>query len=885
MFLRWVRWALVLLLPCQAAATSLFDATPSRLPKSAKPLAYTVRIAPDWGALAQAAGARAVDFEGRVEIAVEVLQPTDTLTLHANALQFRTVTINGQSARADLNPERQTATISGGSQLAPGRHVLEISYAGKINAEPNGFYYLVYETGEGPRRMLSTQLQPSYARSMFPCWDEPIFKATFDLSIVTPTDLRAVSNMPVVSEVALASERKVTTFATTPVMSSYLVVLAAGELETLRRSIEGVDVGVIAPRGRAAEGAYALDEVVARVLPYYNEYFGVRYPLPKLDHIAIPGAIERFEAMENWGGITYVDYRLLLRSDQASVAAREAIFTMIAHETAHQWFGNYVTMAWWDDIWLNEGFASWMERKVAEHFQPSWNVWVQADVSKERAMQSDAMRTSHPLQQPIADESEAESAFDEITYHKGEAFVRMLEGYLGEEVFRDGLRLYMRRHAFGSATTADLWHALSSASGQRIDEIAAGFVHQPGVPLIRVAAACEGNTTVITLTQERYAVRPRETAPPIWQVPVRLGRPGQNEPARAVLVGGQPERVQLEGCGRPVKANFGNTGYYRVAYERESFDLLRAAYPQLAVADRANLLADAWAMVAAGRAEPKLYLQLATALGREDDVIIWQSVADTLLQIDRLLRGAASREAFRRAAHDIFRPLARRLGWQAQQDEPAEHRRLRALAITTLGCLGERSIVEEARRRFRSLHAAAGQPDHELVAALSRVVGCTADRAHFAALLRAAKRPPAGQDPASFVNALSAVARPEFAPELIGFALEEGQLSRTQIGEFVTALARNTENPALVWRLVLERRRELFAKGTATDRLTLLPQVARLSADPDVAAALMMTDEAQASRGARYEAEKAAEHIAHAVELRPRLVAGISAWLRESGPR
>ena len=444
--------------------------------------------------------------------------------------------------------------------------------------------------------MLSSQLEPADARRIFPSWDEPSFKASFALDVTVPEKLRAVSNMPVASEQVLGNEEKRVTFQPTPRMSSYLFVLAVGDLERVSETVDGTDVGVVAVQGKAANGRYALDSA-AELLRYYNEYFGVRYPLPKLDLIAVPGGFGG--AMENWGGITFFESRLLFDPQKNSADSRRGIFSIIAHEMAHQWFGDLVTTAWWDNIWLNEGFASWMQAKAAEQLHPEWRTWLNSVGAKQAAMAEDARRTSHPIQHQIANETEANAAFDTITYNKGQAFIRMLESYLGDDTFRAGIRAYMKQRAFSNATTADLWNALAEASGKPVAALAGAYTEQPGVPLVVAESACADGRQRITLRQDRFAIHDPDPKPLHWQVPVGFGSLRGGERDELVLLDGTAE-ITAGPCGAPVKLNLGDVGYYRVQYDAGMLAALAASIADMPLADRVNLLADSWATVEAG---------------------------------------------------------------------------------------------------------------------------------------------------------------------------------------------------------------------------------------------------------------------------------------------
>ena len=443
----------------------IFEDTPGKLPKNVVPTDYSIRIVPNIDKFA---------FTGAETVKVKVRSSVHQLVLNALELEIVDASLDGKAlpkSTIKIDKEKELLTLALPSELPPGDHTLALSFSGKINQQGQGLFYVRYqEQGSGVQKiMLGTQFEATDARRFFPCWDEPAFRARFQLTAVVPENWLAVSNMPIASEKKIAGGKEVR-FAATPPMSSYLNVFVAGELDLIESRIGPTQIRVIVTKGKAELGRYAL-EVTAQILQYYNEYFGVPYPLPKLDQIALPGGFGG--AMENWGGITYFESALLFDPKNSSAETKQNIYEVLAHEMAHQWFGDLVTMAWWDNLWLNEGFASWMGTKCTAHFNPQWEVWLRRNlprdptrrvgITKEQAMEGDARSTTHPIQQPIATEAEANSAFDDITYKKGQSFLRMLESFLGDDVFRDGIRRYIAAHQYSNSTTADLWNALSEA--------------------------------------------------------------------------------------------------------------------------------------------------------------------------------------------------------------------------------------------------------------------------------------------------------------------------------------------------------------------------------------------------------------------------------------
>ncbi len=491
-----------------------FKDTPGKLPKDVVPTDYSVRIVPDIDKLT---------FAGTETVKLNVRRRVRQLVLNALELKIEAASIDGKELPGSViktDAKNELLTLALPSGLATGEHTLTLRFTGKINEQGQGLFYMRYqEQGTGARKiMLGSQFEATDARRFFPCWDEPVFRARFQLTAVVPENWLAVSNMPVESEKKIAGGKEVR-FAATPPMSSYLNVFVAGELDFIESRSGPTQLRVIATKGKAEMGRYAL-EATAQILQYYNDYFGVAYPLPKLDQIALPGGFGG--AMENWGGITYYESKLLFDPKSSSAETKQDIYEVLAHEMAHQWFGDLVTMAWWDNLWLNEGFASWMGSKCTAHFNPQWEVWLRREsprdpsrrvgIAKEAAMEGDARSTTHPIQQPVATEAEANSAFDDITYKKGQSFLRMLESFLGEDVFRQGIRRYMAAHMYSNTTTADLWNALSEASGKPVGEIAAGWTEQPGFPVVKVKREQGGNVslspgTVYRQFHERSAAR------------------------------------------------------------------------------------------------------------------------------------------------------------------------------------------------------------------------------------------------------------------------------------------------------------------------------------------------------------------------------------------
>jgi aminopeptidase N len=575
--------------------------------------------------------------------------------------------------------------------------------------------------------MLVTQFEVADARRMFPGWDEPAFKATFRLGVTLPKDYVPVGNMPVVSTTPAGANAKRVVFAATPRMSTYLLALVAGDMSALHGTGGGTPINAYAPTGEQVNGAYAL-HAATEILPFYNEYFGVPYPLPKLDLVAIPGNYEA-GAMENWGDITFIDNALLFDAKTSGPRTRETIYLDVAHEMAHQWSGDLVTMGWWDNIWLNEGFATWMETKAADHFNPTWQIWPRAHADRELAMAVDALPTTHPIQQTIADVSAANAAFDLISYQKGEQVIRMVEDWLGPDVFRDGMRVYMKAHAYGNTTSADLWAALSQVSHKDVAPVATSFTEQPGIPLVSVARSCTGGATNLTLSQSRFTIHDPDPKPLTWRIPVTVG--GPSVVTQTVLLTNAPITLHFAGCGVALKANLGEAGYYRAHYDDASLSALKGAFPTLSATDRVNLLGDQFALFEAGTSPLAGYLDIAATLsdGKDQSVAVWQDTIAHLQRLDVLMRGSPSRAAFRAFARSLLAPQFTRLGWEPRAGESFLDTLLRPTLIAALGRFDDPAVVMEAQRRFSGYLKDASSLPASLLDPVMLLVGMHADDA------------------------------------------------------------------------------------------------------------------------------------------------------------
>ena len=870
-------WLACLCGAAQAEAAYSFDATPGRLPKTVIPHSYAIELTPD---------AKALTVSGTEVIDIEVREPTARLVLNAVNMTLSEAILDDKTrSEISLDAASETATLTLREPLTAGPHRLRIVFAGKINAFGRGLYYADYPTAQGSKRMISSHLEPADARRIFPCWDEPAFKATFTLTATVPSNFLAVGNMPVAREEAISASQKRVSFAPTPKMSSYLFVFTAGELEWITENAGGVTVGVVTTQGKSEQGRFALDNAV-KLLGFYNDYFGTAYPLPKLDLIAVPGGFGG--AMENWGGITFFESRLLFDPTTSADSTRRGIFSVLAHEMAHQWFGDLVTMGWWDNLWLNEGFASWMQEKAAEHFYPQWKSWLNGYGQKQYAMSLDARRTSHPIQQKVDDESEALTAFDGITYNKGQAFIRMLENYLGENAFREGLRRYMAAHPYGNATTADLWQALGDATGKPVASIAASFTEQDGVPLVIADTHCAGKKQRLGLSQERFSIVPPRTAsaatgetglpPRSWQLPVRLGVVGGRD-AETVLLKGADE-IAAGRCGEPIKVNLGDIGYYRVEYGPNERAALVKSLDMMAAEDRVDFLADSWALVEAGRTDVSSYLALIGKIAPNDQRAVWDQVIGVLAHLNRLARDRSERPDLQAFARGSLRPVFDRLGWDGASAPDDEAAPLRDKLIRALGDFGDDDIIAEAKRRFDRFR----QDPNSLPAALRdpvmHVAGISADKPTYEALLALARKATATNERLRYYFALASARDPVLARETLGLTLKD-ELPSTIISGIISTVASAGEQPELAWDFVQKHYDALSAKLGPSFRDSFIQNLMTNFNDGAHIAELLQFAPAQATSGGKVMTARAVETIAIAADLKTRALPAVEAWIKQ----
>jgi len=776
------------------------------LPGTLVPSRYELSLIPN---------AEALTFKGVVQITGDAPTAGRQMVLNAKGLTFDEVRLDGRLGGAvTLDDKLGRAALAFPSQFAAGRHTLSISYHGPITKGTIGFFAMDYDTPSGKRRTLATNFEPADARSLLPCWDEPALKARFTISVAVPVEQVAVSNMPVEAITPMEGGLQRVRFAETPRMSTYLLFLGIGDFERIHRQVDDVDVGLVFKRGDAAKAEYALEEAVA-LLHYYNGYFGVHFPLPKLDLIAAPGEITG-GSMENWGAIFFSQDHVLFDPGASTERERQLVFLVVSHEMSHQWFGDLVTMAWWDNLWLNEGFARWMQTHAADTLHPEWHTGLQAARIFEYGKRADAQVSTHPVLQPVVSAEQAGQAFDSITYDKGAAVITMLEAFVGATDFRDGVRAYMRKHAFGNTVDSDLWREIQAVADKPVLNIEHDFTRQAGVPLVRIESAGSKSRLVAS----RFAEDPdslKGAAKTRWRLPLAIEEPGK-EPTTIILT-----RTAIV-PGRAALVNAGGTGYARVAYPSVVAAALADRTAKLRPIDQITLMNDAWALGQSGYASARNLMTFISKLPADTDPVVWDRAVRLLVTVDRAYGEAAGRPAFRKEALRLLEPVARAIGTVPQAGESPNAESLRSTMWSAQVRFGDAEALSRARRIFASRQGSIADQR----AALD-IVGLAADRVTFDALLARAKAVQDPQEKMRILRAMALATDPSLSARMVDIAL--GPDAPAGSGVELLAIA-GQENPDSVWRALAPHLANGPLPIDQLERWNLVPGIAAGSADP-----------------------------------------------------
>jgi aminopeptidase N/puromycin-sensitive aminopeptidase len=775
-----------------AATLLLFAASAlvaQRLPTNVRPAHYALHLTPDLDK---------ATFSGEETIDITLAQAADSITLNAAEIQFQSVTANTgkreMKADVSLDEGKQQATFTFPGTLPAGPVKLKIAYTGILNDKLRGFYL---SKAEGHRYAV-TQFESTDARRAFPSFDEPAFKATFDVTIVAPKEDTVISNTNVISDTAgpVLGEHTVR-FARTPKMSTYLMAFLIGDFKCIEGSSDGVPIRACATPERVQYAHFALTSA-EYILHYYDTYFGIKYPMPKLDMIGIPD----FEAgaMENFGAITYRESAMLVDEKNAPMSAQAEVASVVAHEMAHQWFGDMVTMKWWNNIWLNEGFATWMSNKPLEAWKPEWHIDEQVATDMNGAMNLDAQKVTRTIRAEANTPDEINEMFDGITYEKGASILHMVENYLGEETFRQGVHNYLQAHMYGNATAEDFWDAQTANSHKPVDKIMESFITEPGVPLLSFGKVANGEVEV---TQSRFFLNPKtapeNTGDQVWTVPVCFKTEGAQRDCELLSA----KQGMLKVPQAPLfYADGGAAGYYRSAYTPPDYEALLSRVSTLTAPERVNVVGDELALMSAGKSKAGDFLSLAGSLKNDDSAAVTQNVIRGIQTLwVRVAASDAERKELSAWVVSTYSPRLSSLGEPQESDTP-ERQQLRAELFGVVGGIGQDpKVIAESKQLAQAYLTDPAKVNATLASAAMEVAATNGDAALFDQLQKTAET---SKEPGIATGALYDLARfkdPELTRRALAYAASGKVRNQDSIRLFAIALqSPNTQGTA--WKYI-----------------------------------------------------------------------------------
>ncbi|MGI9052725.1 MAG: M1 family metallopeptidase, partial [Ilumatobacteraceae bacterium] len=764
---------------------------PYRLPRAAIPSRYDVELAPDLAA---------ATFAGRVQIALDVTEPVAQLVLNAIELDIAEVRVDASDVPWSLEEDTERLMIRPAGGLEPGAVDVVITFAGRLNDKLRGFYRSTFTDDDGIEHVIATtQMESTDCRRAFPCWDEPDFKAVFGITLVVDADLLAVSNGPEIERAERPGGKAAIRFADTMVMSTYLVAFVVGPLVVTEPvDVDGIPLRIVHVPGKEHLTGAGLD-IGAFSLRWFQEYYGIPYPGDKVDLLALPDFAAG--AMENLGCITFRENLLLIDPDRATMAEQQAIADVVAHELAHMWFGDLVTMAWWNGIWLNEAFATFMELAACDAYRPDWGRWTLFGLERSVAFETDSLASTRPVEYEVRSPKDCEGMFDVLTYQKGGALLRMLEQYLGAERFRKGVTHYLRTNAYTNTETNDLWDAIEETTGDPVRRMMDSWIWQPGYPL--VSASLDGGDLV--LRQQRFAfdaaTLEHDAAPTTWLIPVQLRAAGGGS---TVLLDGVEARVPLADPIAAVVVNAGGHGFYRVSYSPELRSRIAGeVLGSLDTLERYNLVDDAWNEVVAGRLPAADFLTIVEGFAGEGELAVWQAIVVGLRGLGRVLDDG-DLPALQARVRALLAPVVAKLGEPSSDDDDLRGK-LRGLLTATLAILGaDEATRSRAAELYRQHEADPGSVDPELVAASTAIVAATGDDAVFEEMVAGYRHGATPQDQLRHLYSLAEFDSEDLVLRACEFAW--GGEVKTQNAPFLLRQCiANRRHGAAAWQFIRQR--------------------------------------------------------------------------------
>ncbi|XP_029649744.1 puromycin-sensitive aminopeptidase [Octopus sinensis] len=747
------------------------------LPSTVIPVNYALLFKPDL---------ETFKFTGSGDIDVQIKEPVESFKLNAAELTVSKASFKYEGGEpVDLKisfvKENENVIFSSSSTFKAGFGVLHIEFAGELNDRMRGFYHSQYTVSSGKVVHLAvTQFESTDARRAFPCWDEPSFKATFDITLVFPNHLTGLSNMPVTEEKTHSTDPKlkVMKFERSPKMSTYLLAFIIGEFDYLEgRDSDNVLVRVYTPLEKRDQGQFALD-VTVKTLPFYKSYFNIAYPLPKIDLIAIPDFLSG--AMENWGLVTYRENTLLIDAEDSSAKSRQLVALVIGHELAHMWFGNLVTMEWWTHLWLNEGFASWIEYLCVDKLFPDFEIWTQFVTSDlAAALKLDALHTSHPIEVPVGHPAEVDEIFDAISYCKGASVIRMLHNYIEDTDFKKGMNSYLTKFMYKNAATEDLWDALESASGKPIKRVMSTWTSQMGYPVVKVSETKEDNRRVLHLTQMKFCADGKTgDKTSRWMIPIDISTSSSiHKPVKKVLMEGEKMEVILDNVKTDewVLLNCNSVGVYRVQYSSDMLQSLLKGIVNKTIlpTNRLALQSDMFALARAGMVSTVEVLKFVQSYKNEDNYTVWNDLAQNLTNIALLLQYTKYYDQYKVFVRNLFRKIAAKVGWEATKEENHLTTLLRDLVLCRMGRYGDAAVLEESRKRFQDHVSGEKILPADLKSPVYLTVVCHGDEEVLTSMLELYEKAQMQEEMVRISRTIGAVSESKLITRVLEFAISD----------------------------------------------------------------------------------------------------------------
>ena len=784
---------------------------PYRLPRHIVPHRYEIELEPQ---LAEAT------FAGQVTITAEVMSSTRMIVLNSKDLEIISVFVDGLPSPFRLDEESDRLLIGLLEDLLPGTAMIDITFTGILNDKLRGFYRSTYTDDDGITQVIAaSQMQSTDCRRAFPCFDEPDFKAVFSITLTTDAEHMAISNGPEISRTQLersGNQKKVAVkFADTMSMSTYLVAFIVGKLEATQAiDVDGVPLRVIHVPGKSHLTDFALD-VGAKSLRWFVDYYGIPYPDAKIDMVALPDFAAG--AMENVGCITYRESLLLVDPATSTQAERQNVADVVSHELAHMWFGDLVTMTWWNGIWLNEAFATFMEVAAVDSFKPAWERWTSFSLSRSAAFEVDSLVNTRSVEFEVRSPQDCEGMFDVLTYEKGGSLLRMLEQFLGEDRFREGVRHYLHKHSYANTETSDLWDSIEHAAAQHgsepVRELMDSWIWQPGYPLITAELNAAGNA--LTLRQQRFSFdHDSHALIQTWLVPIHIRI--NDQVSKHLLIGDSLE-IAIADSHATIVVNAGGHGYYRVAYAPELLGRLKGSeIASLATIERYSLVDDAWNAVVAGRLQAIEFISLVEEFSSERDLAVWQAIAIGLRSCARLMSNTELPKLESRI-RSLVAPALTDIGWEQGANEDDLRSKLRGLLVTLLAVNGNDLTAQERCRSIEFGHQGNDQTIHpDLLSAATTVVASSGNEEDYEYMLSKFQSAENPQEQLRYLYALAEFDDPQLLLRTCNFAVS-GEV-KNQNAPFVLAQCMKARiNGHLAWDFVQhfwDQAQELFPINT-----------------------------------------------------------------------